>query len=89
MKVNFKKSFNKQFEKLNKKIQLKTDEKIKLFRKNPFDKNLKNHALTWEYLSFRNINITWDYRAISKEYPNWTYEFIDFIDIWTHSELYW
>jgi mRNA-degrading endonuclease YafQ of YafQ-DinJ toxin-antitoxin module len=37
---------------------------------------------------FRSINITWDYRAIFKEYPDGTYEFVDFIDIWTHSQLY-
>ncbi len=88
MKINFKKSFNKKFEKLNNKIQLKTDEKISVFRKTPFEKSLNNHALKWEYSWFRSINITWDYRAIFKEYPNWTYEFVDFIDIWTHSELY-
>jgi len=34
-----------------------------------------------------NIDITWNFRAIIKEYPNWKYEFVDFIDIWTHSKL--
>jgi hypothetical protein len=43
---------------------------------------LRNHALTWEYLWFRSIDITWDFRSIFKEYPDWTYEFVDFIDIW-------
>lgn len=88
MKVNFKKSFNKSFEKLDKKIQIKADEKIGIFRKNPTERILKNHSLLWKFLWFRSINITWDYRAIFREYPNWTYEFVDFVDIATHSELY-
>jgi mRNA-degrading endonuclease YafQ of YafQ-DinJ toxin-antitoxin module len=46
MKVNFKKSFNKSFGKLDKKIQIKADEKIKIFRKEPTEKILNNHALT-------------------------------------------
>lgn len=88
MKVNFKKSFNKRFENLDKNIQLKTNNKIEVFRKNPLDKILRNHSLNWKYSWFRSIDITWDYRAIFKEYPNWTYCFVDFIDIWTHSQLY-
>lgn len=77
MIVKRKKKFIKSYEKLNRKIQDK------------FDKSLRNHTLTWEYLWYRSIDITWDYRVIFKEYPNWTYEFVDFIDIWTHSQLYW
>jgi hypothetical protein len=32
--------------------------------------------------------VTWDYRAIFKEIWDWKYEFIEFVDIWTHSQLY-
>jgi mRNA-degrading endonuclease YafQ of YafQ-DinJ toxin-antitoxin module len=59
-----------------------------VFVNNPFDKILNNHALNWDYEWFRSINITWDYRVIFREYPNWTYEFVEFIDIGTHSQLY-
>lgn len=89
MIVKRKKKFIKSYEKLNRKIQDKFDESFLIFIKSPFDKNLRNHTLTWEYLWYRSIDITWDYRVIFKEYPNWTYEFVDFIDIWTHSQLYW
>lgn len=89
MIVKRKKRFIKSYEKLNRKIQDKFDEVFLVFRINPFDKSLRNHALIWEYSWLRSIDITWDYRAIFKEYPNWTYEFVDFIDIWTHSQIYW
>lgn len=88
MKIDYVKSFLKSYKKLDLKIQKKFDEKVLIFQKDHFNILLNNHALTWKYKWFRSISITWDFRAIFKEYPNWTYEFVDFIDIWTHSELY-
>ena len=88
MKVIFKKTFTKNFEKLDRKIQQKTDEKITIFRRNPFERILNNHALTWKYTWFRSINITWDYRAIFQDMWEWKYEFVAFVDIGTHSDLY-
>jgi hypothetical protein len=58
--------------------------------KNPFLVELNNHELNWKkYIWCRSINITWDYRAVFKELSNKNYEFVEFIYIWTHSELYW
>lgn len=88
MIVKFKKSFDKSYNKLDFKIKLKFKEKLKNFYQNPTDEILNNHALTWDYKWYRSINITWDFRAIFREYPDWTYEFVEFIDIWTHSQLY-
>lgn len=88
MIVKRKNRFINSYEKLNRKIQDKFDEVYKKFIKNPFDRDLRNHALKWDYKWFRSIDVTGDFRAIFKEYPNWTYEFVDFIDIWTHSQLY-
>ena len=88
MIIDRKKKFNKSFVKLNRKIQDKFIERLNIFIKNPFDEKLNNHWLKWKYLWLRSIDVTWDFRAIFKEYPNWKYEFIDFIDIWTHSQLY-
>ena len=89
MIIKFKKKFDKSYNKLDKKIQIKFKDNFRLFQINPLDKSLNNHSLTWEYLWCRSINITWNYRAIFKEYWENKYEFVDFIDIWTHSELYW
>lgn len=88
MKIDYVKTFLKSYKKLDKKIQSKFDDRVLIFKKNPTEKILNNHRLLWKYSWFRSINITWDYRAIFREYPNWTYEFVDFVDIATHSELY-
>ncbi len=88
MKIDYVKSFLKSYNKLDKKIQLKFDEKVEIFQENPFEKILNNHFLNWKYKWFRSINITWDFRAIFREYPDGTYEFVEFIDIGTHSKLY-
>ncbi len=88
MKIDYVKSFLKSYNKLDKKIQLKFDKKVEIFQETPFEKFLNNHPLNWKYEWFRSINITWDFRAIFREYPDWTYEFVEFIDIGTHSKLY-
>jgi mRNA-degrading endonuclease RelE of RelBE toxin-antitoxin system len=45
MKIAFKKSFLKKFEKLDVHIQTKVTQKISIFQLNPFQKDLNNHAL--------------------------------------------
>jgi addiction module RelE/StbE family toxin len=84
MNVQFNKNFIKQYKK-RRAIQKQIDERLALFRVNPFDLVLNNHGLSGKYKGFRSINITGDYRAI--------YELIDrntarFIDLDTHSNLY-
>ncbi|MDQ7009278.1 MAG: hypothetical protein Q9M94_03225 [Candidatus Gracilibacteria bacterium] len=56
--------------------------------KSPFDEILNNHSLNGKYLGLRSIDITGDFRAIFREFPNGKYEFVDFIDIGTHAQLY-
>ncbi len=88
MIIKSKKSFDKSYSKMDTKIKIKFKEKLKIFENNPFNKNLNNHSLNWEYEWCRSIDITWDFRAIFKELSSWKYEFIEFINIWTHSQLY-
>lgn len=88
MKIAKLKKFIKSYNKLPKKVQLKFDSKLIEFIENPFKKELNNHPLNKEYLWCRSINVTGDYRAVFKEYPNWTYEFVEFTNIGTHSQLY-
>jgi mRNA-degrading endonuclease YafQ of YafQ-DinJ toxin-antitoxin module len=59
-----------------------------LFSENYSDKKLNNHALKWDFLWLRSINVTWDYRIIFKDLSNNTYEIVELIKVWTHSELY-
>ena len=88
MVIKYKKSYKKSFKKLPNSIQEKAIKRIFDFSKNPLEKSLNNHELSWEYSWLRSINITWDYRAIFEAKPNNTYEFVEFIFIWTHSQLY-
>ncbi len=84
MNVQFHTNFLKQYKQLQA-IQKRADERLALFRRNPFDNLLNNHGLSGKFKGCRSINITADYRAI--------FEFIDdktarFIDLDTHSNLY-
>ncbi|MDD4151808.1 MAG: hypothetical protein PHR68_04300 [Candidatus Gracilibacteria bacterium] len=45
MIVKFKKKFDKSYNKLDKKIQIKFKDNFRLFQKYPFDKSLNNHSL--------------------------------------------
>jgi len=78
---NFKKSFRKK----DKFIQKKTLERIKLFREDPFNSLLNNHALAGEYEGERSFNVTGDYRIIFYYVDENT---VCFSDIGTHPELY-
>jgi len=77
-----------EYSKLNIKIQFKVDEVLTTFSKNHFDEKLNNHTFKWDFLWFRSINITWDYRIIFRELSNNTYEIVELVKVWTHSELY-
>lgn len=88
MKIKLSKKFIKSYEKLDWKIQDKTDKTLILFWKNPFDEALRNHSLLWKYEWCRSIDVTWDFRIIFIEKSNNKYEIIELINIWTHSQLY-
>jgi len=84
MRVQFHKNFIKQYKK-QRTIQKRVDERLALFRVNPFDSILNNHGLTGKYKGYRSINVTGDFRAI--------FELIDdntvcFIEMDTHENLY-
>lgn len=58
------KSFDKQYAKLNSKVKRQFKERIELFRVEPFDVMLRNHALKGKYLGYRSIDIAGDVRAL-------------------------
>ena len=88
MIIKFTKNFDKSYQKLSIKLQDKFNEKLIIFEKDKKASVLNNHTLLWKYKWLSSINVTWDYRAIFREYSNWKYEFIEFINIWKHSQLY-
>ncbi len=58
------KTFDKQYSKLNDKIKTIYKNRITIFKSDPFDFRLRNHALKGKYLGYRSIDITGDVRAL-------------------------
>lgn len=84
MKITFSKEFIKQAERMTPKLQLQLYEHISLFRDNPLNPKLRNHALKGKYSAYRSINITGDQRALYLQKED---EAI-FDKLGTHSQLY-
>lgn len=78
-------SFDKQYLKLAGADRRRFRERLRLFRANPYDKVLRNHALKGKYLGYRSIDIRGDLRALYKIEGN---TIIIFAFIGSHSQLY-
>jgi len=85
MNVRFHKNFIKSYRKLSAKLQSQTDERLVLFRNDPYDLVLNNHLLKGKYQGNRSINITGDFRAIFKLLDA---DLAYFVEIGTHDKLY-
>jgi len=85
MVIETTKTFDKQYSKVNLKVKLALKRRITLFKTNPFEVSLRNHALKGKYLGFRSIDITGDVRAL---YTTQGDTIIIFGFIGTHSQLY-
>lgn len=85
MTIHTTKTFDKQYKKLDKKIQMAFEVRIEFFRHNIFDQQLRNHGLHGKYLGYRSIDITGDVRALYTIVHGEVYLF-GFIG--THSQLY-
>jgi addiction module RelE/StbE family toxin len=85
MVIKTTKSFDKQYSKLNLKVKIAFKGRVTLFKANPFDVTLRNHALKGKYLGFRSIDVTGDIRAL---YTTQGDRVIIFGFIGTHSQLY-
>jgi addiction module RelE/StbE family toxin len=58
------KAFDRQYAKLNLKIKTAFKLRLEVFKGNPFDSRLRNHALKGKYLGYRSIDVTGDVRAL-------------------------
>lgn len=86
MKLIRHKSFTKNYAKLSKKLQAKTDETLLKFALDPFDPRLKNHPLKGSMFGKRAISVTGDVRIIFEEYDD--YVLVVMLDVGSHPQVY-
>ena len=86
MKIIFLKSFIKSFDKLSKKDRDTVTETLSKFKSNPFDADLKNHALKWGLQNIRAISAKHDLRILYKE--EWDHAIVYLIKTGTHNQVY-
>ena len=84
MKVDYSRSFKKDFKKLNLKLRNQLRERILLFQQNQFNPLLNNHSVHYPYEGCQSINISGDIRALYEPRGDLAY----FIRVGSHSELY-
>ncbi len=85
MNIIIHKNFKKKYQDLQIKERSKVSERLKIFRRNPFNPILNNYPLRGKYNDYRSINITGDLRAIYKRIDD---NEVRFITIGSHSGLY-
>ena len=84
MEVILLRKFERQFEKLPKKIQKKFKERLGLFIEDRHHPQLRIHKLHGKDEGLTSMNITGDYRAVFE----WEKETLTFHKIGTHHTLY-
>ena len=87
MKIEYHKSFSKQFAKLQPKEQERALNSLKLFAEEPFAEQLRNHRLQGKLSQFRSISAGGDLRLhyYEKE-PD--HIVVVFVAVGSHSQLY-
>lgn len=83
--IYYHKHFLKAYDRLQKNLQKKVDDKILIFSENPYQKELNNHTLSGKWLFHRSINITGDCRAVFRHLSQ---DDVIFVIVGTHHQLY-
>ncbi len=88
MRIDYSKRFIKHFKKIPVKIKKAFRDKVDIFRSDKNDESLQKHFLKGEWEGFLSINVTGDWRAIYHELGDGSIEWVEFVEIGTHSQLY-
>lgn len=88
MTVRYDPDFLKTLKKLNVRIRKRFKEAITLFTQDPFNPQLRNHALQREYEGVRSIDVTNDWRALYVKKHEGKEIVAYFVTIGTHKQLY-
>jgi len=87
MKIEYHKNFIKQFERFQRKEQEHVLYTLKIFEKEPFAEQLRNHRLRGKLSRFRSISAGGDIRLhYYEEKPN--HIIVVFVAIGSHTQLY-
>lgn len=84
MKIDYSRSFKKDYKKLAFKLRNQFRERLILFRENQFNPLLNNHFVHYPYEGCQSINVSGDVRALFEINNDGAL----FIRIGSHSELY-
>lgn len=88
MRIDYSRRFLKHLQKASVPVQLSFKDRLQLFVADKNHTLLRNHSLQGEWSGFRSINITGDWRAIYHEIGENKMEWVEFVEIGRHSELY-
>ena len=77
MKIYYSSTFAKEYKRLPHKVKASAEKKEKMFRRNPFNPQLKTHRLTGKLKEYYSFSIDYQYRII--------FEFIGRDTVWFHS----
>ena len=86
MKIVYRKRFMKQYRKLQKRQQHSVADVVDLFRQDPKNKKLCNHALKGDMQGMRSISAGFDLRIIFMVYGD--YITVIMLSVGTHEEVY-
>lgn len=86
MKIDYHKTFLKQYKKLGARDRKSVDEAIETFTKNPFTKSLENHPLFGNLVGKRSITAGYDLRILFEEENGYTMVYL--LQVGSHNQLY-
>lgn len=84
MRVDYSRTFKKDFKKLSPKLKIQLGIRIELFKMDSWSPILNNHSVHYPYEGCKSINISGDIRALYETSGDLTV----FVRVGTHSELY-
>lgn len=86
MLIQYHRKFIKRFNRLTPKLQEKVNQKIEVFKVDPNEKSLKNHALKGEMSGQNSFSVKGDIRIIYEEHGD--YSCILMLDVGKHAQVY-
>ena len=88
MRVDYSTRFIKHLQKIPAPLLLAFQKRLELFVADSYHQLLHTHALHGKWKGFFSINVTGDWRAVYHWIDEEKVEWVEFVEIGTHSELY-